>query len=164
MRVLWFTNTSSCYSENGKKTTGGGWISSLEHELKNNSKIELGVCFYYGKSGKEIINGTNIYKMYPQGSILSAVGIINNQKEIIFITEGYNKDFKHIRSIPMIKWEIIKKYISNGCTKFDLGDISISKNYTTKSGYNGNIIEYSNTFDLVINDMMYKLNNMTKKK
>lgn len=116
------------------------------------------------KYNNEIINGTNIYKMYPQGSILSAVGIINNQKEIIFITEGYNKDFKHIRSIPMIKWEIIKKYISNGCTKFDLGDISISKNYTTKSGYNGNIIEYSNTFDLVINDMMYKLNNMTKKK
>lgn len=61
MRVLWFTNTSSCYSENGKKTTGGGWISSLEHELKNNSKIELGVCFYYGKSGKEIINGTTYY-------------------------------------------------------------------------------------------------------
>lgn len=23
MRVLWFTNTSSCYSENEKNTTGG---------------------------------------------------------------------------------------------------------------------------------------------
>lgn len=61
MRVLWFTNTSSCYSENGKKTTGGGWISSLEHEIKKNPKIELGVCFYYEKSGKEIINGTTYY-------------------------------------------------------------------------------------------------------
>lgn len=116
------------------------------------------------KYNQEIINGTNIYKMYPQGSILSAVGIINNKKEIIFITEGYNKDFSNIRSIPILKWEIIKKYITHGYTKFDLGDISISQNYTTKSGYNGNIIEYSNTFDLIINEMLYKLNNMSKKK
>lgn len=116
------------------------------------------------KYSNEIINGTNIYKLYPQGGILSTVGIINNQREIIFITDGYNKNFEHIRSIPIIKWEIIKKYISKGCTKFDLGDISISKTYTTKSGYNGNIVEYSNTFDLIINDMMYKLNNFVKKK
>lgn len=116
------------------------------------------------KYNQEIITATNIYKNYPQGAILGTVGIINNKKEIIFITEGYNKEFANIRSIPMIKWEIIKKYITNGYTKFDLGDISISNSYTPKSGYNGNIIEYSNTFDLVINEMLYKLNTMTKKK
>ena len=42
MRVLWFTNNSSGYSNN----TGGGWISSLECELKKKEKIQLGICFY----------------------------------------------------------------------------------------------------------------------
>ncbi len=115
------------------------------------------------KYNTEIINGTNIYKLYPQGKIIGAVGIINNSKEIIFVTEGFDNNFPKIRSNCIIKWEIIKKYITNGYTKFDLGDIYISKNYTTKLGYSGEIIEYSNTFDLVINDMLYKIYNYSKK-
>lgn len=115
------------------------------------------------KYHNEIINGTNIYKLYPQGLIISTVGIITNKKEVTFITEGYNKEFNYIRSISMIKWEIIKKHILNGYNTFDLGFISINNTYNTKNGFNGNIIEYSNTFDLPINDMFYKLNNYAKK-
>ena len=63
----------------------------------------------------------------------------------------------------MIKWEIIKKQLSNNYKTFDLGNISVSNNYTSKAGFNGNIIEYSNTFDLPINEMLYKLNNYAKK-
>lgn len=115
------------------------------------------------KYHNEIINGTNIYKMYPQGLIISAVGIITNRKEVSFITEGYDKNFSHIRSISMIKWEIIKRHMQNGYRVFDLGMIGINNNYNTKNGFNGNIIEYSNTFDLPINDMFYKLYNYAKK-
>ncbi len=111
----------------------------------------------------EIINGTNIYTTYPDGIVISAVGIIANKKDIIFVTEGYNNNFKNIRSIPMIKWEIIKKQLANNYKTFDLGHISIENTYTSKKGFNGNIIEYSNTFDLPINDMLYKINNFVKK-
>lgn len=111
----------------------------------------------------EIINGTNIYKLHPNGLIISTVAIITNKKEVSFITEGYNKEFKYIKSISMIKWEIIKKQLSNGYKIFDLGHIPINNTYTTKAGFNGHIIEYSNTFDLPINEMLYKLNNFTKK-
>ena len=111
----------------------------------------------------EIINGTNIYTKYPNGIVISAVGIIANKKDIIFVTEGYNNNFKNIRSIPMIKWEIIKKQLANNYKTFDLGHISIENTYTSKKGFNGNIIEYSNTFDLPINDMLYKINNFVKK-
>ena len=41
--------------------------------------------------------------------------------------------------------------------------IGINNNYNTKNGFNGNIIEYSNTFDLPINVMFYKLYNYAKK-
>ena len=111
----------------------------------------------------EIINGTNIYTTYPDGIVISAVGIIANKKDIIFVTEGYNNNFKNIRSIPMIKWEIIKKQLANNYKTFDLGHISIENTYTSKKGFNGDIIEYSNTFDLPINDMLYKINNFVKK-
>lgn len=112
----------------------------------------------------EIIKGTNIYKKYPNGIIISGVGVISNQREIIFIKECYNNEFKEIRSIPMIKWEIIKKSITLGYRKFNLGDIIIAKNQITKTGYNGDIIEYSNDFDLVVNDILYKINGFINKK
>lgn len=111
----------------------------------------------------EIANGTAYLKKYPNGIIISAVAIITNKKEVSFVKECYSNEFKHIRSVPMIKWEIIKKYIASGYKIFDLGDIVITKNQVTKTGYNGNIIEYSNSFDLVVNDMLYKLNGFAKK-
>ena len=111
----------------------------------------------------EITNGTILFKNYPNGVIISGVAIISNQREITFIKEAYTNDFKHIRSVPMIKWEIIKKQMTLGYKKFDLGDIMITKNQITKTGYNGNVIEYSNSFDLVINEMLYKLNGFAKK-
>ena len=114
------------------------------------------------KYKNEIINGTYLLQKYPQGVIISAVAIITNGREVSFIKECYTNEFKHIRSVPIIKWEIIKKYIAKGYKKFDLGDINITKNQITKTGYNGNIIEYSNNFDLVINELLYKLNGITK--
>jgi len=111
----------------------------------------------------EIIKATNLYKNYPNGVIISGVGVISNHREITFIKECYNNEFKDIRSIPMIKWEIIKKSISLGYRKFNLGDIVIAKNQITKTGYNGKIIEYSNDFDLVINDILYKINGVIKR-
>lgn len=110
----------------------------------------------------EIINGTNLFTKYPKGVIISGVAVITNKKEVTFIKECYSNEFKHIRSVPMIKWEIIKKYLTEGYNNFDLGDINITKNQITKTGYNGNIIEYSNSFDLVINELLYKLNNFGK--
>ena len=110
----------------------------------------------------EIINGTNLYKKYPKGIIISGIGIISNKKEVVFIKECYNNEFKSIRSVPLLKWEVIKKYISLDYNTFDLGKVTITKNQITKTGYNGNIIEYSNDFDLIINDMLYKLNGFAK--
>ena len=111
----------------------------------------------------EIIRGTEIAKTYPNGIVASGVAIITNQKEVTFIKETYLNEFKDIKSIPIIKWEIIKHQINNGYKIFDLGDVTITNNQITKTGYNGNIIEYYYTFDLIINEFLYKLNNFSKK-
>ena len=114
------------------------------------------------KYKNEIINGTYLLQKYPKGIVISAVAVIANGREVTFVKECYTNEFKHIRSVPIVKWEIIKKYIAEGYKRFDLGDVTITKNQITKTGYNGNIIEYSNSFDLVINEMLYKLNGITK--
>ena len=113
---------------------------------------------------EEIVKATNLYSKYPEGIIISGVGIISNQREITFVKECYNNEFKDIRSIPVIKWEIIKKAMSLGYRKFNLGDVIIAKNQITKTGYNGKIIEYSNDFDLIINDILYKINGFINKR
>ena len=111
----------------------------------------------------ELIRATKVAKEYPKGVYISAVAIIANQKEVTFVKECYTNEFKDIKSIQIIKWEIIKQHISQGYNLFDLGEVTITKNQITKTGYNGNIIEYSNSFDLVINDLLYKLNGFAKK-
>lgn len=115
------------------------------------------------KYNNEIMNGTYLLQKYPNGIVIAGVAIITNGREVTFVKECYTNEFKHIRSIPLIKWEIMKKYINGGYKKFDLGDVTITKNQITKTGYNGNIIEYTNSFDLVINEMLYKLNGIAKK-
>ena len=112
------------------------------------------------KYNNEIVRATDIYAKYPDGIILSACAIINNQKDIYFVTEGYNNSFNNYKSMPILKWEIMKKYINLGYSRFDLGELKkMSSNiYTTNQGFNGNIVECSNEFHLVINDMLYKLN------
>lgn len=112
------------------------------------------------KYNNEIKKATDIYTNYPNGVIIGACAIINNGKEISFVCEGYNKNFVKYKCMPILKWEIIKKYINLGFSKFDLGQLEKSSinNYSTNKGFNGNIVEISNDFDLVINDMLYRLN------
>ena len=63
MRILWFTNTPSCYNTNNSGYNGGGWISSLEKEIKKNNNIELAICFHYPQKA-DILKKDNI-TYYP---------------------------------------------------------------------------------------------------
>lgn len=63
MRVLWFTNTPSCYDINNNSYNGGGWISSLESMINN--RIELGICFYSKVSDSNSRTGRNGTIYYP---------------------------------------------------------------------------------------------------
>lgn len=112
------------------------------------------------KYNNEIIRATDIYTKYPKGVVVAACAVINNKREIVFLKEGYDKNFFDYKVMPLLKWEIIKKYINLGYSKFNLGYISELNNshYTTTQGFNANIVECSNEFHLVINEVLYKLN------
>ena len=63
MRVLWFTNTPSCYKPQKGGYNGGGWISSLETEIKKKDGIELGICFFLEDENQKIQENNVTY--YP---------------------------------------------------------------------------------------------------
>lgn len=113
------------------------------------------------KYNNEIIKATNVYTKYPEGIIIGAILIIKNNREIYFLDEGYNKDLASIYSSHLIKWEIIKKYLSIGYKIFNFGDIkSIDpKNgqYIFKMGFGGKVYECVGTYDLIINKWLYKI-------
>lgn len=111
------------------------------------------------KYNNEIIKATNIYTKYPEGAIIGAILIIKNNREIYFLDEGYNKDLESFYSSHLIKWEIIKKYLTIGYKIFNFGKIinmdKTNGNYLFKIGFGGKVYEYIGTYDLVINKWLY---------
>ena len=72
MKVLWFTNTPSLASKHyGHTQAGGGWISSLEEAITNDTNIELAVAFFTNsKKGNYIGDKSTYYPIYRKENIL----------------------------------------------------------------------------------------------
>jgi glycosyltransferase involved in cell wall biosynthesis len=47
MKVLWFTNNSAGYNSTLGDYNGGGWITSLEKEVKKLTDVQLAVSFFF---------------------------------------------------------------------------------------------------------------------
>lgn len=128
-------------------------ISLINQKMKSDKLIT--------KYNNEIIKATNAYSKYPDGAILGAILIIKNNREIYFLDEGYNKELSSFYSSHLIKWEIIKKYISQGYKIFNFGNIKNmdKKNgdYLFKMGFGGKVYECIGTYDLIINKWLYKI-------
>lgn len=106
MRVLWFTNNSSCYSNN----TGGGWISSLEIELLKNKNVHLGICFYEREEKKVERDNVTYYLLpRPKKSLSYTIKQILDDKNeasyrheaialppLIKVVEDYRPDIIHV--------------------------------------------------------------------
>lgn len=128
-------------------------ISLINKKMKSDKLIT--------KYNNEIIKATNAYTKHPQGMIIGAILIIKNNREVYFLEEGYNKELASFYSSHLIKWEIIKKYLSQGYKIFNFGSIrNMDKkngNYLFKMGFGGKVYECIGTYDLIINKWLYKI-------
>jgi len=128
-------------------------ISLINKKMKSDKLIT--------KYNNEIIKATNAYTKYPEGTIIGAILIIKNNREIYFLDEGYKKDLASFYSSHLIKWEIIKKYLSEGYKIFNFGNVkNIDKkngNYIFKIGFGGKVYECIGTYDLIINKWLYQI-------
>jgi len=122
------------------------------------------------KYNNEIIKATNIYTKYTKGTNIGAILIVKNNREIYFMDEVYNKELSKFYSSHLIKWEIIKKYLTLGYKIFNFGNIkSMDKkdgDYLFKMGFGGKVYECLGNYDLIINKWLYHIikiiNNLKK--
>lgn len=92
MRVLWFTNTPSCYaSKGGSIYNGGGWISSLEQEIVKREDIELAVSFFMDEQPMKVYRGRTTYYPIPRRKkkIFDTIRILMSQKRVETNTWGF---------------------------------------------------------------------------
>ena len=107
MKVLWFTSTSSNFQTSNHNYNGCGWIASLEKLFLNDSKIEIGICFYFNKK-TEVIKNKNItyFPIFKKRELYDPIRtIINNYigeiefsnlNRIIEVIESYKPDLIHV--------------------------------------------------------------------
>lgn len=130
----------------------------INNKISSDRKLEI--------YNKHVINSTNIYREFPNGLVIGTCMIIKNDREINFIIDGYEEKLRNIYSSYLLKWEIIKKYLSLGYTIFNLGEVTGNRSkennkyyglYFNKIALGGNLIEYPGEFDLIINKPIYNL-------
>ena len=105
MKVLWFTNTPSCFKCRSNDYNGGGWISSLENEIVNRfPDIKLGICFYYNHKEDEEHCGNVTYFpiLRPKKNLLYSI------RQLFTSKEKASKKHENV-SIPEIL-EIVNRY------------------------------------------------------
>ncbi|WP_088656131.1 glycosyltransferase [Geofilum rhodophaeum] len=116
MRVLWFTNTSSLFGKSSSSYNGGGWISSLESELRKVEGVELGLAFFHPDEFFKVRQNESTY--YPISAKAGFLGKIRYKfcrkkrdsfdvLEFLKVVDDFKPDVIHIfgseRSFGLIK-------------------------------------------------------------
>ena len=94
MKVLWFSPTSSCYKKNTQGHNGGGWISSLEEQIRNKEEVELAVAFFYNDKAFKIEKEGVVY--YP---IRRNNSFVSRFLRFFFFKKEDTKDLELLRKV-----------------------------------------------------------------
>ena len=113
----------------------------------------------------ELINATNLSKVYPDYVTIGASFTIKHNKGVELIIDSYLEEYLKFNPRYVLIWELIKKYKNEGFMYFnlnavvgdfnkeDLGKFNTLNNIKLK--FNATIMEYIGEFDLVLNDRIY---------
>jgi lipid II:glycine glycyltransferase (peptidoglycan interpeptide bridge formation enzyme) len=95
-----------------------------------------------------------------EGKVLSSWFLICYGDTIYYPYGGSSEENKNVMATYLLVWEIMKWGKLNGYKNFDLMGVAKDKSdgYSRfKSGFGGMEIEYANSFDVVINPILYKI-------
>lgn len=134
-----------------------------------NSKINSDKML--NKYKKELIEATKLASENPNGIIIGGGLFIKHLKTINLLIEGYNPKFGKFNSNHLLKWHVIEKYLKEGYDLFNLNAITglfTTKNKLrglneTKLGFNAYAVEYIGEFNLIINELVYKIYKIVKR-
>ncbi|NWJ51495.1 MAG: glycosyltransferase [Bacteroidetes bacterium] len=109
MKILWFANTPCSATEKlGVNINSGGWLKSLENELKKVPELKIAICFYSYQYIKPFIyKGTQFYPVQRKGKknkisrLIKRIFFTQNNdghevKELLNIIKEFNPDIIHV--------------------------------------------------------------------
>jgi lipid II:glycine glycyltransferase (peptidoglycan interpeptide bridge formation enzyme) len=113
----------------------------------------------------DIIKATNLATNYPKGILIGTNAVVVYKDEVLFLIDGYDKNFENIPANYLLKHKIIENFMNKGYKNFNFngitGDFSKENKYyglyKFKAGFNTDIIEYIGEFDLIINNTLYQM-------
>lgn len=116
---------------------------------------------------QNMINATNLFKLYPAGKIIGSCAVIKYNKEIFLLIFGYDNEYRSYCSTHYMIYQIMNKFHKEGYNKFNLNGISGDFDNISgllgltrfKLGFHGHIEEYIGEFDLVVNKSKTNLHN-----
>lgn len=136
----------------GTKITNG----LLNQKISSDKRVQK-----YNNKLKEAIS---LFDRYPNGIIISTCAIIKTNNEITFLIDGYEEELRTIRASVLLRYEIIKQYIKQGYTKFNLGFLPKDKNnvnfkhiYNVRMNFGATFVEFPDAFHIIINKFMYNM-------
>lgn len=110
MRILWFTNSPSCYCSNKGGYNGGGWISSLQKEIEKIPNINLGIAFHMDFELFKNKTENVTYYPIPNPTIKkyqkNLIWLLKGEKELIKVLEEKYLD-SYLKVINDFKPDII---------------------------------------------------------
>lgn len=96
IKVLWFTNTPSCYLSINKQDirnsyNGGGWISSAEKFIRANNSVSLAVAFMLDKQPQKVKQDEVIYYPIKTQKAETISKVKDKLKTLIMSPQNYEK-------------------------------------------------------------------------
>ena len=112
---------------------------------------------------EHLINATDICSKYPGNIEIGGILVIENPDGADLIIEGYDKEYSDFDANYLLKWELIKKWNSEGKRYFNLngivGEFKSQNKYSglneAKLGYGANAVEFIGEFDYIINPTIF---------
>ena len=139
-------------------------IGRIRKKSLTNKKIESDKLLNVYK--KDVIRATKLLAEYPEGIIIGGSMIIKYNKQLQFLIDGINEDYKSFNPNHLLKWTVIREYLNSKYYYIDLngivGDFSKDNNEYYglnhfKLGFNSDVIEYIGEFNLPINNPIYHI-------
>lgn len=142
---------------------------SLLKETSERQKFLIHPKVYY-KNIFEILNNHNMVAILVasiKNKPLSAWMLIHYQNTLYYPYGGSSSDDRNLMSSNLLAWEAIKYGKKIGCKLFDMWGATNDEKSTWwgftkfKLGYGGNLVEYIDTYDFVVNKFLYFIFNLS---
>ena len=132
MKVLWFTNSPSCYTVKKDSYNGGGWISSLQKEIEKVPDIDLRIAFHLDSEPFKSKAENVTYYPIPNPTIKkyqkNLIWLLKGEKKLIEVLENKYLD-SYLKVIDDFRPDIIHIFgVNNPSNNYKLTNIKADNN------------------------------------